>query len=110
MYNRVSEDIAEQKAVRGKKGKSLSFALSPAWQRRGLMYEAVSAVLEQLFREENTDYVHCGYLSYNLPSKALQEKLGFHWLVTERFEFEGREVESVENILWKEGYQYQRGC
>ena len=67
------------------------------------MFEAVSSVIDHLFRVEKTDYINCGYLSYNVPSKALQEKLGFTYLLTERFQFDGfdgQEMESVENILW----------
>lgn len=54
-----------------------------------------------LFSQENTDYIHCGYLSYNVPSKMLQEKLGFQEIFTERFSLDGREIEAVENVLWK---------
>lgn len=99
VYNRVPEYIAAHEAVKGKMGKSLSFAISPAFQRKGFMYEAVSAVIDHLFREEKADYISCGYLSYNTPSKALQEKLGFSYLLTERFLFGDQEMESIENIL-----------
>ena len=75
--------------------------MSPAWQRRGLMLEAVHAVIDRLFSQENTDYIHCGYLSYNVPSKMLQEKLGFQEMFTEHFSLDGREIEVVENVLWK---------
>ena len=64
------------------------------------MFEAVSSVIDHLFLVEKTDYINCGYLSYNVPSKALQEKLGFTYLLTERFQFDGQEMESIENILW----------
>lgn len=101
VYNHVPDEVAEQEAVRGRRGKSLSFAMSPAFRRRGFMQEAVSAVMERLFHEENAEYIHCGYLSYNLPSKALQEKLGFTRLLTARFSFEGQEIEAVENTLWR---------
>ena len=39
--------------------------------------------------------------TYNAPSKALQEKLGFTYLLTERFQFDGQEMETIENILWR---------
>ena len=100
VYNRVPECVANHEAVQGKNGKALSFALLPAFRRKGYMYEAVSCVIEHLFREEKADYINCGYLSYNAPSKALQEKLGFTYLLTERFQFDGKEMESIENILW----------
>ena len=101
VYDKVPPEVAQQEAVAGKAGKSLSFAMSPAWQRRGLMLEAVHAVIDHLFSQENTDYIHCGYLSYNVPSKMLQEKLGFQEIFTERFSLDGREIEVVENVLWK---------
>ena len=100
VYNHVPECVANHEAVQGKNGKSLSFAMLPAFRRKGFMYEAVSCVIEHLFREEKADYISCGYLSYNAPSKALQEKLGFTYLLTERFQFDGQEKESIENILW----------
>ena len=101
VYNRVPECVANHEAVHGKNGKSLSFAVLPAFRRKGFMYEAVSRVIDHLFREEKADYINCGHLSYNVPSKALQEKLGFTYLLTERFWFDGQEKESIENILWR---------
>ena len=101
VYNHVPECIANHEAVQGKNGKALSFAILPAFQRKGYMYEAVSGVIDHLFREEKADYINCGYLSYNAPSKALQDKLGFTYLLTERFQFDGQEMESIENILWR---------
>ena len=101
VYNRVPECVANHEAVQGKNGKALSFAILPVFQRKGYMYEAVSGVIDHLFREEKVEYINCGYLSYNAPSKALQEKLGFTYLLTERFQFDGQEMESIENILWR---------
>ena len=101
VYNRVPESVAAESAVQGKVGKSLSFAMAPAFQRKGFMYEAVSGVINHLFRVEMVDYINCGYLSYNAPSKALQEKLGFSYLLSERFQYDGLEMEAVENILWR---------
>ena len=101
VYNHVPEGVANHEAVQGKNGKALSFAMLPAFRRKGFMYEAVSGVIDQCFRVEKADYINCGYLSYNTPSKALQEKLGFTYLLTERFQFDGQEKESIENILWR---------
>jgi len=101
VYNRVPECVANHEAVQGKNGKALSFAILPACRRKGFMNEAVSGVIDHLFRVEKADYINCGYLSYNAPSKALQEKLGFTYLLTEQFLFDGQEVVSVENILWR---------
>ena len=101
VYNHVPECVANHDSVQGKNGKALSFAVLPAFRRKGYMYEAVSGVIDHLFRVEKADYINCGYLSYNAPSKALQEKLGFTYLLTERFQFDDQETESIENILWR---------
>ena len=101
VYNRVPECVASHEAVQGKHGKALSFSISAEFQRKGYMYEVLNSVIDHLFRVEKADYINCGYLSYNAPSKALQEKLGFAYLLTERFQFDGQEMESIENILWR---------
>lgn len=92
-----------RKALEGYDGRALSFSISRHYQRRGLMFEAVRAVIEHLFRLEGVDYINCGYFSFNVPSRELQKKLGFSYLDTERFTQDGVEIEAVENILWREG-------
>ena len=101
VYNRVPQLVADHPAVAGKTGRSLSFALSRPWQRKGLMTEAVRAVMDRLFRVEGIDYINCGYLTHNLPSKVFQESLGFAYLTEESFTMEEQTLTSVENILWR---------
>ena len=52
-------------------------------------------------------------VSFNAPSKALQEKLGFSYLLTERFTYDGREMEAIENILrrttWESSLHHNQG-
>ena len=86
--------------VQGKKGCALSFSLSRKYQRRGLMSEAVSGVIGQLF-QEGMDYINCGYFDFNTASEKLQEKLGFAYLMKESFPCDGEMVTVVECILWK---------
>ena len=78
VYNRVPECVANHEVVQGKNGKALSFAMLPAFRRKGYMYESVSGMIDHLFRVEKADYINCGYLSYNTPSKALQKKWALH--------------------------------
>lgn len=89
-----------RKQLEGKNGRTLSFSISRHYQRRGLMFEVVSAVIEHLFRLEGVDYINCGHFSFNIASRELQKKLGFSYLDTERFTQDGVEVEAIENILW----------
>jgi len=95
-----SPSVAELRELAGKKGRSMSFSLSRRYQRQGLMEEALRAGIDRLFREEQTDYINLGHFPFNHASEALQKKLGFTYLTTERFFCDGEEGQSIENILW----------
>ena len=88
--------------LQGKRGCVISFALSKAYQRRGLVYEAASAVIDYLLRVEQMEFINAGYFSYNTPSKGLQEKLGFRFLATHGFRRGEEEIEVIENIIWNQ--------
>lgn len=96
----VPPHVLEHPEVQGKKGAALSFSISRKYQRRGLMYEAVSAVIGQLF-QEGVDYINGGYFDFNVASEKLHGKLGFHYLMQETFDRNGETVNCVECILWK---------
>ena len=81
-------------------GRSLSFAISRHFRRQGLMEEAVRAVIAALF-EEGMDYIQCGSFDFNTASGALQEKLGFRYLTTEKFDLGGKRCTAIQRILWK---------
>ena len=87
--------------LRGKRGVCLSFCLSRDYRRRGLMEEAVRAVIDELFRVEGMDYVQCGHFDFNLPSEKFQEKLGFERLTTVVSDWNGEEIHTVEGVLWR---------
>lgn len=91
-------DLAQ---LRGKRGVCLSFCLSRDYRRRGLMEEAVRAVIDELFRVEGMDYVQCGHFDFNLPSEKFQEKLGFQRLTTAVSDWNGEEFHTVESVLWR---------
>ncbi len=93
--------VLEQPKVQGKNGCALSFSMSRMYQRRGLMYEAVSVVIQQLFRE-GMDYINCGYFDFNIASEKLHKKLGFKYLMKECFPVDGEQITAVECILWRE--------
>lgn len=95
-----SDLVKSMAQTRNKTGKALSFSLSGAYRRRGLMTEALRAVLQQLFYVENVDYVNCGYFDFNVPSRELQKKLGFVPLTTETFQRDGEDFRAIEQILW----------
>lgn len=93
--------LTEREDLHGKNGRSLSFSMSRPFRRKGLMQEAVRAVIDHLFCVEGMDYIHCGYFSFNTASREFQKKLGFSCLAKERVSIGGEEREAVENILWR---------
>lgn len=99
VYNK--SPVAGREELQGKIGRSMSFCVSGKYQRRGLMSEAVSAVIDKLFREEHVDYINCGCFDFNTPSLELQKKMGFTHLITEHFRVDGEEFTGIENILWR---------
>ena len=97
--------VKSMEQTRNKIGKALSFSISRAYQRRGLMTEALQAVIGHLFQEENVDYVNCGYFDFNVPSRELQKKLGFTGLTTESFRQDGEHFTAIEQILWNHDFR-----
>ena len=84
----------------GRRGRALSFSISRHYRRQGLMEEAVRAVIRALFAE-GMDFIQCGSFDFNTPSAALQKKLGFEYLTTERMDREGENRTAIWRILWK---------
>ncbi len=58
------------------KGRSIGYVLSKDYWGRGLMPEAVTAVIDYLFKECNLDFLLCVYYDFNKQSARVQEKVG----------------------------------
>ena len=61
-----------------KLGRELGFVLSKAYWGRGLMPEAVQAVIKYLFETVGLDFIVCGHFVENAQSQRAQEKCGFN--------------------------------
>lgn len=59
------------------KGREIGFVLSKAHWGKGLMPEAVKAVIDYLFNVADLDFLTCGYYLFNQQSRRVQEKCGF---------------------------------
>ena len=59
------------------KGREIGYVLSKDYWGKGIMPEAVKAVIDYLFHDFNLDFLLCGYYDYNNQSKRVQEKCGF---------------------------------
>lgn len=92
--------ICNHPALDGYRGCSLSFSLASEYRRMGMMSEVLRAVIDHLFDEEGLDYINCGHFHFNDPSRALQEKFGFHFLCAKHIRLGDEEVDCIENILW----------
>ena len=58
-------------------GREIGYVLSKDYWGKGIMPEAVGAVIEHLFNDLNLDFLTCGYYDFNNQSKRVQEKCGF---------------------------------
>ena len=56
------------------RGRELGYVLSKDYWGKGIMPEAVKAVINYLFNELNLDFLTCGYYVFNSQSKRVQEK------------------------------------
>lgn len=59
------------------KGREIGYVLSRDYWGRGLMPEAVRAVIDYLFDECDMDFLLCGHFDFNRQSARVQEKCGF---------------------------------
>ena len=79
-------DEAELPAYREKSGRELGYVLSKAYWGRGLMPEAVRAVIRYIFETLQLDFLVCGHFTDNEQSKRVQEKCGFRHVKLIRYE------------------------
>ena len=89
--------IADDPEFNGKKGYSLSFAVSSEERRKGYMEEALRGLVDCLFSRFETDFIDCEYPDFNSASGALQEKLGFRFRAQESLEG----INLIVNVLEK---------
>jgi len=61
-------------------GREIGYALSRDYWGRGLMPEAVTAVVDHCFRELDFDWLTCGHFIRNDRSRRVVEKCGFHYV------------------------------
>ena len=58
-------------------GREIGYVLSKTYWNKGLMSEAVKAIINYLFNDLDLDFLTCGYYDFNIQSKRVQEKCGF---------------------------------
>lgn len=68
----------------GETGGMLGFVLAKPLHRKGLMTEALQAIIAHAFEVLDLDFLESGYFTHNKPSEALHRKLGFRYVKTEK--------------------------
>ena len=61
-------------------GREIGYVLSKDYWGKGLMPEAVKAVVSYCFEVLKYDYLTCGHFDHNHRSRRVVEKSGFHFL------------------------------
>lgn len=85
-----------------KRGREIGYVLSKDYWGRGLMPEAVKAVIRWLFEDVKLDFIMVGHFARNDRSRRVIEKCGFEYVKTIPFETRyGRTEDSREYILYK---------
>ena len=86
--------------------REIGYVLAKDCWGRGLMPEAVRAALGWLFDSVGLDAVLCAHFVRNTQSARVQEKCGFHYYKSGRYETRYGTVEDdITNILWKTEYK-----
>ena len=66
----------------GLRGRSIGYVLSKDYWGRGLMPEAVKAVVGYLFETEKLDFLIISHYAFNTQSRRVIEKCGFRYIKT----------------------------
>ena len=65
---------------RGMQGREVGYALSKTYWGKGLMPEAVKAVIDYFFEKLHYDWLTCGHFVWNTQSCRVVEKCGFRYV------------------------------
>ena len=80
-------------------GREIGYVLSKDYWGRGLMTEAVQAVIDYCFGTLHYDYLTCGHFLHNDRSRRVIEKSGFQCFGESKYETRYDTVETSRNYL-----------
>ena len=81
--------------IHDKRGRELGFVLSKDYWGKGLMPEAVHAVIKYLFENVGLDFIVCGHFVGNCQSQRAQEKCGFKHYKLVKYPTESGEIKDT---------------
>ncbi|MGN1344322.1 MAG: GNAT family N-acetyltransferase [Traorella sp.] len=80
-------------------GRSIGYVLSKDYWGKGLMPEAVKAVIEYLFTIENLDFILVSHFEWNKQSQRVIEKSGFKFIKNKTFETRYNTIEKCKEYI-----------
>ena len=80
-------------------GREIGYVLGKPYWGRGLMVEAVRAVIDYCFKALHYDYLTCGHFVQNHRSRRVIEKIGFTYFGESDFETSRNTVERSKNYI-----------
>ena len=93
------------------KGREIGYVLSKEHWGKGMMPEAVKAVIDWMFEHTEADFLTCGYFVWNRQSQRVQEKCGFRFLKYIEFEtMYGTTEKTSLNILYRTDWLKIKGA
>ena len=90
------EKLDAEAAAEGEFGREVGYVLSKDYWGRGLMPEAVRAVIAYCFDTLNYDFMTCGHFAWNNQSRRVIEKSGFTFWKEGKHE---TRYGTIENVL-----------
>ena len=87
-------------------GRAIGYVLSKDYWGRGLMPEAVKAVINWLFNEVQLDFIFVGHFDWNNQSRRVIEKCGFRYLTSTSYETRYATTETtMDYVLYHPGWR-----
>lgn len=84
------------------RGREIGYVLSKEYWGRGLMPEAVNAVIQYLFETVKLDFILVGHFEWNKQSARVIEKCGFKYIKSRPYETHYGTIETAEeSILYR---------
>lgn len=80
-------------------GREIGYVLSKEYWGRGLMPEAVKAVIAYCFETLDYDWLTCGHFTWNHQSRRVIEKAGFTFFAESQYETNCGTVEVSRNYI-----------
>ena len=93
------EEMRPDPVVDERLGREIGYVLSKHYWGRGLMPEAVQAVIDYCFSVLQLDYLTCGHFIQNSQSRRVIEKCGFVYWGDSDFETRYNTVEPSRNYI-----------